>query len=535
MIFLLSLGLLLSSPLVVWGRKNKDGQLSCRPVTVDFCVDAGYSTPRPAGLRDHDLRLMRQIVMTHCSPDIAAFACRAVAPECVAGAGRATGPCRALCERVKRDCASALAERQLGWPEAARCDVFPDDDCFSGLGSSPPTPAGTCQPITIPLCSDLPYKETVMPSLLGHRTQEDAGLEVHQFYPLVKVECSPQLRPFLCSVYAPECVSGRARPVCKVLCEQSRMGCQSLMEKFGFTWPQQLNCEAFTTESCEHFNLTQSEVSSTGGMCQPITIPMCEGISYNQTVMPNVLGHKSQTEVATKLSFWDSLVKLVCSVDIRFFLCSVYAPQCVGGEMLWPCKSLCERVKQGCESLMRNFGYSWPNELSCDSFPEEKCIEEDSAHEELDVEGILAKLKNNRYTVRDQSLSLQTAQILLTFKDADQSGKLDVVEFLSLSHYLDVTRREYVESYEWKNHGHVTEDQMKTALRVRKLSLDDDAFLVLWRRYASQGGIKYDDFIAVLTKLKILKERFQDNQMSLPCDCEVASFSFSKFIKSTIM
>jgi len=46
---------------------------------------------------------------------------------------------------------------------------------------------GRCEPITIPLCKDIQYNETIMPNLLKHQKQEDAGLEVHQFYPLVKV------------------------------------------------------------------------------------------------------------------------------------------------------------------------------------------------------------------------------------------------------------------------------------------------------------------------------------------------------------
>ena len=46
---------------------------------------------------------------------------------------------------------------------------------------------GFCQPISIPLCADLQYNQTILPNLLGHSNQEDAGLEVHQFYPLVKV------------------------------------------------------------------------------------------------------------------------------------------------------------------------------------------------------------------------------------------------------------------------------------------------------------------------------------------------------------
>lgn len=45
---------------------------------------------------------------------------------------------------------------------------------------------GFCQPISIPLCTDIQYNQTIMPNLLGHTNQEDAGLEVHQFYPWSK-------------------------------------------------------------------------------------------------------------------------------------------------------------------------------------------------------------------------------------------------------------------------------------------------------------------------------------------------------------
>lgn len=124
-------------------------------------------------------------------------------------------------------------------------------DTSSVIPSSP----AACQTVTVPLCSGLPYTETVLPNVLGHRTQEDAGLELHQFYPLVKVECSAHLKPFLCSVYTPECVSGKPRPPCRTLCEQARAGCEPVMNKFGLQWPESLKCDAFTTESCEHVSL----------------------------------------------------------------------------------------------------------------------------------------------------------------------------------------------------------------------------------------------------------------------------------------
>ncbi|KAK2833184.1 hypothetical protein Q5P01_017073 [Channa striata] len=105
---------------------------------------------------------------------------------------------------------------------------------------------GFCQPISIPLCTDIAYNQTIMPNLVGHYNQEDAGLEVHQFYPLVKVQCSPELKFFLCSMYAPVCtVLEKAIPPCRSICERAKQGCEALMNKFGFQWPDRLRCENF--------------------------------------------------------------------------------------------------------------------------------------------------------------------------------------------------------------------------------------------------------------------------------------------------
>jgi len=119
------------------------------------------------------------------------------------------------------------------------------------LGAEPveQSPA-TCEAINAPMCKAESYNQTAYPNLLGHTTQEDAGLEMHQLYPLVKVECSPHLKSFLCSVYIPECVDGGLRPPCRATCELARSGCEPLMKKFGFKWPDTLQCENLTMESC---------------------------------------------------------------------------------------------------------------------------------------------------------------------------------------------------------------------------------------------------------------------------------------------
>lgn len=52
------------------------------------------------------------------------------------------------------------------------------------LNSDNLSPHGKCEPIQIPLCKDIQYNETIMPNLLEHTKQEDAGMEVIKFIQL---------------------------------------------------------------------------------------------------------------------------------------------------------------------------------------------------------------------------------------------------------------------------------------------------------------------------------------------------------------
>ena len=119
---------------------------------------------------------------------------------------------------------------------------------------------GRCEAITIPLCKDIAYNQTIMPNLLNHQKQDDAGLEVHQFFPLVKVRCSPHLKFFLCTMYVPVCtVLEEAIPPCRSLCNSARSGCETLMNRFGFQWPDSLECSKFPVKGlCVGENNTDS-------------------------------------------------------------------------------------------------------------------------------------------------------------------------------------------------------------------------------------------------------------------------------------
>ncbi|XP_041470653.1 uncharacterized protein LOC121420173 isoform X1 [Lytechinus variegatus] len=102
-----------------------------------------------------------------------------------------------------------------------------------------------CGPVTTAMCANMKYEYTRFPNHLNHERQEDAALELHQFAPLVQVQCSPDLQDFLCSVYMPPCSSDQEIKPCRELCESARSGCEPLMNKFGFNWPETLDCAQF--------------------------------------------------------------------------------------------------------------------------------------------------------------------------------------------------------------------------------------------------------------------------------------------------
>ncbi|XP_032530011.1 frizzled-7 [Danaus plexippus] len=107
------------------------------------------------------------------------------------------------------------------------------------------------------------------------------------------------------------------------------------------------------------------------GRCEPITIPFCQQIRYNQTIFPNLLNHARQEEADLAVRQFTPFIKVNCSPDLKFFLCSVYAPVCtILNTPIPPCRHLCESAKQNCYKLIVSFSSPWPKELECSNFPE---------------------------------------------------------------------------------------------------------------------------------------------------------------------
>ncbi|KAM4606509.1 frizzled-8a [Polymixia lowei] len=127
----------------------------------------------------------------------------------------------------------------------------------------------TCQEIAVPLCKGIGYNYTYMPNQFNHDTQDEAGLEVHQFWPLVEIQCSPDLKFFLCSMYTPICLEDYKKPLppCRSVCERARAGCAPLMRQYGFPWPDRMKCDLLPVQGnpdtlCMDYNRTDSTTVS---------------------------------------------------------------------------------------------------------------------------------------------------------------------------------------------------------------------------------------------------------------------------------
>ena len=109
-----------------------------------------------------------------------------------------------------------------------------------------------------------------------------------------------------------------------------------------------------------------------GAPCEAVRIPMCRHMPWNITRMPNHLHHSTQANAILAIEQFEGLLGTHCSPDLLFFLCAMYAPICTidfQHEPIKPCKSVCERARQGCEPILIKYRHSWPESLACEELP----------------------------------------------------------------------------------------------------------------------------------------------------------------------
>lgn len=109
---------------------------------------------------------------------------------------------------------------------------------------------GKCEPLNtdiLRLCKDIAYNETRFPNFMKQKTQQEAAADTDLYLPLIRINCSPVLKLFLCSLYAPPCIRnypGTLKP-CREMCEKAKMGCEDYMKRLSFSWPEYIDCLNF--------------------------------------------------------------------------------------------------------------------------------------------------------------------------------------------------------------------------------------------------------------------------------------------------
>jgi len=100
----------------------------------------------------------------------------------------------------------------------------------------------------------------------------------------------------------------------------------------------------------------------------PQNMSLCHNIGYTKMRLPNLVEHDTLHEVTQQSMSWIPLLNIKCHSDTQLFLCSLFSPVCLE-RPIYPCRSLCQAVRAGCEGRMQAYGFPWPPMLDCDKFP----------------------------------------------------------------------------------------------------------------------------------------------------------------------
>lgn len=107
---------------------------------------------------------------------------------------------------------------------------------------------GKCVKLEVELCSDINYNMTLMPNVkMNVDKMDEATRRVSEFSPLFSVKCYENFKFFICNMFLPIChtIDNTPTPVypCRHVCEAARDGCEPLMKKYRFEWPEVLRCD----------------------------------------------------------------------------------------------------------------------------------------------------------------------------------------------------------------------------------------------------------------------------------------------------
>ncbi|GFO05676.1 frizzled-4-like [Plakobranchus ocellatus] len=115
------------------GTNGAESVRTCQPIPYDKCKGLGYNVTGMPNLVNHaneedallQLKTFQPLIQYECSSRLKFFLCSVYLPMCTEKVLTPIGPCRPLCESVRRRCEPVLQQFGYPWPSALNCSKFP--------------------------------------------------------------------------------------------------------------------------------------------------------------------------------------------------------------------------------------------------------------------------------------------------------------------------------------------------------------------------------------------------------------------------
>ena len=133
---------------------------------------------------------------------------------------------------------------------------------------------------------------------------------------------------------------------------------------------------------------TPDDYSIDETQCEPVTIPACRRLGYNDTRTSRFM-YTENIRAHDVIEYLKLFHNEECEREMLFFLCTIFNPICFANHKthIFPCRSVCEKMKRNCQSVMRKkFGTPdgsdpWSSVFDCNNLPEyqtDVCIKPNS-------------------------------------------------------------------------------------------------------------------------------------------------------------
>lgn len=103
-------------------------------------------------------------------------------------------------------------------------------------------------PRNLSLCQNIGYDKMMLPNLLDHDSLGEVSQQASSWVHLVNINCHPDLKVFLCSLFSPVCLDKIIYP-CRTLCSSVKASCETRMKTYGFDWPDMLACNQYPEDN----------------------------------------------------------------------------------------------------------------------------------------------------------------------------------------------------------------------------------------------------------------------------------------------